>query len=201
MILRARRRSYGPRRRKLARFGSCSACHPYAHLRLRAVIRWSLLSHKRRAGGMVHAAGLVRAVVVLSTFSRCQMEQKIPFRASMVPTKRGFLLHLETARWRYVLSCVNARVYAAVCDNGRHVKRWRLPWRWTWRLPWAMDVATAAVMDMAMDVAAAAGDGRGHSASASTRGLRGNMAATESGLRGEMHEAGSYRHLGACGCR
>lgn len=201
MILRARRRSYGPRRRKLARFGSCSACHPYAHLRLRAVIRWSLLSHKRRAGGMVHAAGLVRAVVVLSTFSRCQMEQKIPFRASMAPTKRGFLLHLETARWRYVLSCVNARVYAAVCDNGRHVKRWRLPWRWTWRLPWAMDVATAAVMDMAMDVAAAAGDGRGHSASVSTRGLRGNMAATESGLRGEMHEAGSYRHLGACGCR
>lgn len=65
----------------------------------------------------------------------------------------------------------------------------------------AMDVATAAVMDMAMDVAAAAGDGRGHSASVSTRGLRGNMAATESGLRGEMHEAGSYRHLGACGCR
>ena len=58
MILRARRRSYGPRRRKLARFGSCSACHPYAHLRLRAVIRWSLLSHKRRAGGMVRAAGL-----------------------------------------------------------------------------------------------------------------------------------------------
>ena len=48
-----------------------------------------------------------------------------------------------------------------------------------------MDVATAAVMDMAMDVAAAAGDGRGHSASASTRGLRGNMAATESGLRGK----------------
>lgn len=115
----------------------------------------------------------------------------------MVPIKRDFLLHLETARWRYVLSCANARVYAAVCDNGRHVKRWRLPW--------AMDMATAAVMDMAMDVAAAAGDGhgdgRGHSASASTRGLRGNMAATESGLRGEMYEAGSYRHLGACGCR
>ncbi len=76
---------------------------------------------------MVHAAGLVRAVVVLSTFSRCQMEQKIPFGASMVPIKRDFLLHLETVRWRYVLSCVNARVYAAVCDNGRHVKRWRQP--------------------------------------------------------------------------
>lgn len=197
MILRARRRSYGPRRRKLARFGSCSAYHPYAHLRLRAVIRWSLLSHKRRAGGMVHAAGLVRAVAVLSTFSRCQMEQKIPFRASMAPTKRDFLLHLETARWRYVLSCVNVRVYAAVCDNGRHVKRWRLPWA----TAVATGMATAAMMDIAMDVAAAAGDGHERSASASTRGLRGNMAVTESGLRGEMHEAGSYRHLGACGCR
>ncbi len=94
----------------------------------------------------------------------------------MVPTKRDFLLHLETARWRYVLSCVNARVYAAVCDNGRHVKRRRLPWA----TAVATDVVTAAVMGMA----AAAGDGRGRSASASTRGLRGNMAATESGLRG-----------------
>ena len=136
-----------------------------------------------RAG--VHAAGLVRAVAVLSTFSRCQMEQKIPFRASMVPIKRDFLLHLETVRWRYVLSCVNARVYVAVCDNGRHVKRWRLPWRWP----------------RATTVGDGRGDERGRSVSASTRGRRGNMVATESGLRGEMHEAGSYRHLGACGCR
>lgn len=150
---------------------------------------------------MVRAAGLTHAGAALSTFSRCQMEQKIPFGASMVPTKRDFLLHLETARWRYVLSCVNARVYAVVCDNGRHAKRWRLPQA----TAVATGMATAAVMDIAMDVAAAAGDGhsegRGHSASASTRGLRGNMAATESGLRGEMYEAGSYRHLGACGCR
>ena len=107
----------------------------------------------------------------------------------MVPTKRDFLLHLETARWRYVLSCVNVRVYAAVCDNGRHVKRWRLP------------QATAVATDMATAAGDGRGDGRGRSASASTRGLRGNMAAAESGLRGEMHEAGSYRHLGACGCR
>ena len=76
-----------------------------------------------RRTGAVSYTHLVRAVAVLSALSRCQMEQKIPFRASMVPTKRDFLLHLETARWRYVLSCVNARVYAAVCDNGRHVKR------------------------------------------------------------------------------
>ena len=57
MTLRARRRSCGPRRRKLARFGSCSAFHPYAHLRLHAVIRWGLLSHKRPDGGMVLRQG------------------------------------------------------------------------------------------------------------------------------------------------
>ena len=78
---------------------------------------------------MVHAAGLVYTrrgwCVPLRFYRRFHAAKwsKNPFRVSMVPIKRDFLFHLETARWRYVLSCVNARVYAAVCDNGRHVKR------------------------------------------------------------------------------
>ena len=48
---------------------------------------------QRRYGA---AAGLARAAAISSMVSCCQMEQKIPFRASMVAAKWDFLLHLET---------------------------------------------------------------------------------------------------------
>lgn len=57
MTLRARRRSCGPRRRKLVRFGSCLVFRPCVRLRLHAAIRWGSLSHKRLDGGMALRQG------------------------------------------------------------------------------------------------------------------------------------------------
>ena len=61
-------------------------------------------------------------------------------------------------------------------------------------------VATAVAMAVAAAGALCFGIGLGIDAQPSRQQSCGNIAATESGLRGGLHEAGGYRHLGACGC-
>lgn len=207
MTLRARKRSYGPRRRKLARFGSCSAYHPYAHLRLRAVIRWSLLSHKRRAGGMVHARGWctrgragARRCGSIDVFT-LPNGAKNPIWGVDGTDQTGLSASFgnRTLAIRSVMRqrprlCCGVRQWAA-CET----------------------VATAVAMDMATAVGDGRGDSRGDGHGDGRCGCRRRWAwalgigldarpSRQHGRNGiwiarEMHEAGSYRHLGACGCR